>query len=57
LGVTGWTFDQLLDALHNGPSFAKAIQNADVITLDIGNNDLLHGLAASHGIQILLLSF
>jgi lysophospholipase L1-like esterase len=47
LGVPGWTSDQLLDALNNDPAFVEAVRHADVITLDIGNNDLLHGLAAS----------
>lgn len=44
LGVPGWTSNQLLAALQTDPKFQEAVQHADVITLDIGSNDLLHGL-------------
>lgn len=48
LGVPGWTSTQLLDALNNNPTFSLAIQNADVITLDIGNNDILQAADLSN---------
>lgn len=45
LAVDGWRSDDLLDALTNPAnsrynSMRKAISNADVITLDIGSNDV-----------------
>lgn len=46
LGVPGWNSSQLLDALQNDSRFQQAVKHADTITLDIGSNDLLHGLAA-----------
>lgn len=49
LGVPGWTSEQLLAALQTDPKFQEAVQHADVITLDIGSNDLLHALKATGG--------
>ncbi|HEY2422199.1 MAG TPA: GDSL-type esterase/lipase family protein [Neobacillus sp.] len=40
ISFPGWTSQELLDAIQLPASLA-AIQNANVITLDIGNNDLL----------------
>jgi len=40
LGVPGWTTDDLLTALQK-PSMQAALQQAAVVTVDIGNNDLL----------------
>ncbi|WP_251548885.1 SGNH/GDSL hydrolase family protein [Neobacillus muris] len=37
----GWKTTELLAAISNSPENMAAIKNADVITLDIGNNDLL----------------
>jgi lysophospholipase L1-like esterase len=48
LGVPGWTSSQLLSALNNDPNFILAIQSADVITLDIGNNDILQAADISN---------
>lgn len=47
LGIPGWTSTQLLNALQNDPKFKEAVQHANVITLDIGNNDLLQALPTS----------
>ncbi len=44
LGVPGWTTKNLLKALKNDNNFRNSINQADYITLDIGNNDLLHVL-------------
>lgn len=41
LGVPGWTSSDLLNALKSSSQYQSAVQNANVITLDIGNNDLL----------------
>lgn len=41
LGETGWTSQNLLDALKT-KKFQKALENANVVTIDIGSNDLLH---------------
>lgn len=49
LGVPGWTTDQLLAATKSDEAFRQAIIHADVVTLDIGNNDLLQALKASNG--------
>jgi lysophospholipase L1-like esterase len=44
LGVPGWTSTDLLDKLKNNEEFRKAVRKADIITLDIGGNDLLHAI-------------
>ena len=44
LSVPGWTSAQLLDALQNDQRFRQAVTHADVITLDIGSNDLLQAI-------------
>nr|WP_304220087.1 GDSL-type esterase/lipase family protein [Fredinandcohnia onubensis] len=41
LSYPGWTSGQLLDAIKTNPAYLPAIAQADVITLNIGNNDLL----------------
>ncbi len=41
LGVNGWTSGQLLDALTNNASFRNSISTSQVVTWDIGGNDLL----------------
>ena len=41
LGVSGWTSDNLLNALTNNTNFRASVMNARVITWDIGGNDLL----------------
>jgi lysophospholipase L1-like esterase len=40
LGQNGWTSSQLLYALRNDPTFRRAIRGAEVLTWDIGGNDL-----------------
>jgi lysophospholipase L1-like esterase len=40
LGVSGQTSPQLLRALRNDPSMRKALRGADVVTYNIGINDL-----------------
>src|SRR3712207_5265911 len=40
LGRNGWTSSQLLYALRNDPTFRRAIRGAEVLTWDIGGNDL-----------------
>jgi lysophospholipase L1-like esterase len=41
LGVPGWTSADLLNAVKTSPIFKRALNEADVVTLDIGSNDLL----------------
>ncbi len=41
LGVSGWTSTDLLNAIRTNPAFRSAISNANVVTWDIGGNDLL----------------
>lgn len=41
LGIPGWTSTDLLNALQS-PDFERAIQAANVVSIDIGSNDLLH---------------
>jgi lysophospholipase L1-like esterase len=49
LGVPGWTSTDLLNAVNTNPIFKKSLKEADVVTLDIGSNDLLQaaGLTGS----------
>lgn len=37
----GWTSADLLDAVRGDPAFVDGLRGADVVTLDIGGNDLL----------------
>ncbi len=41
LGVPGWTSGDLLSSLQTDSSVIQALQSANVITLNIGSNDLL----------------
>lgn len=47
LGVPGWTSTDLLNALKTNPVFKKSLKSADVITVDIGSNDLLQAAGLS----------
>lgn len=50
LGVSGRTAPQLLEALRNDPSTRKAIRGAEVVTFNIGINDLGEaGMAYENG--------
>src|SRR5215204_5883090 len=40
LGRNGWTSSQLLSALRNDPMFRRATREAEVVTWNIGGNDL-----------------
>ena len=40
LGISGQTSSQLLDALRNDPSTRRSVRSAEVITFNIGINDL-----------------
>lgn len=44
LGVPGWTSTHLLTALKAG-QYTAALQQAKLVTIDIGSNDLLHAAA------------
>lgn len=48
LSKPGWTSSQLLSEMEQNPDYADAIRKADIITLNIGSNDLLlaTGIAA-----------
>ncbi|WP_409270200.1 SGNH/GDSL hydrolase family protein [Neobacillus sp. SCS-31] len=41
LSKPGWTSSQLLAEIEQNPEYADAIRKADIITLNIGSNDLL----------------
>jgi acyl-CoA thioesterase I len=47
LGYPGWTSAQLLDALRHDKAFRTAIGEADVVTWDIGANDIIHAAVRS----------
>lgn len=51
LGVPGWTSADLLNAVKTNPVFKRALKSADVITLDIGSNDLLQAAGISQILQ------
>lgn len=44
LGQNGWHSGDLLNALKNDATFRSAVSSADVLTFDIGGNDLLHAI-------------
>lgn len=44
LGRPGWTSTQLLQALRSNAEFRNAVANADVITWDIGGNDIVQAV-------------
>lgn len=44
LGQNGWQSSDLLNAVRNDTTFRNALSSADVVTFDIGGNDLLHAL-------------
>lgn len=46
-GKSGATSTELLAAISTDPNFSSAIQNADVITLNIGSNDLMQATGIS----------
>ncbi|WP_165347092.1 SGNH/GDSL hydrolase family protein [Gottfriedia acidiceleris] len=51
LGVPGWTTDNLLQAIKYDTNFRQSVKHTDYITLDIGNNDLLHTLKTSNNLE------
>jgi len=40
LGIPGWKSADLLNSLQNDPAFRKQVSDAEVVTWDIGGNDL-----------------
>ena len=44
LGIPGWTSTDLLSALKKNAVFRSAVAQSDVITIDIGGNDLLRAV-------------
>jgi lysophospholipase L1-like esterase len=51
LGVPGWTSADLLNAVKTNPVFKRSLKSADVVTLDIGSNDLLQAAGITQAIQ------
>ena len=47
LGRPGWSSGQLLDALRSDSRFREAVSSADVVTWDIGGNDILRAALQS----------
>jgi len=43
LGIPGWTSSDLLDALRSSPYFRSAVRNSQIVTWNIGGNDLRAG--------------
>ena len=48
LGVSGWTSRELRDAVEGNRTFRDALSGADVVTIDIGMNDLQIARARYH---------
>lgn len=44
LGQNGWHSNDLLNAIRNDATFRNAVSSANVVTWDIGGNDLLHAI-------------
>ena len=44
LGVNGAHSDDLLNSLQNDPNFRSAVSSSQVVTFDIGGDDLLHAI-------------
>lgn len=44
LGQNGWHSSDLLNALQNDANFRNAVSSAEVVTWDIGGDDLLHAV-------------
>ena len=42
LGQNGWTSDELLAALKNDGNFITSVQSAQIVTWNIGGNDMRH---------------
>jgi lysophospholipase L1-like esterase len=51
LGVPGWTSADLLNALKTNPAFKRSLKSADIVTVDIGNNDLIQATGLSQLLQ------
>lgn len=46
LAIDGWTSEDLLASLRDDAGVRDAVAGADLVTLDIGGNDVLHALPA-----------
>ncbi|RBW69842.1 GDSL-type esterase/lipase family protein [Bacillus taeanensis] len=44
LGAPGWTSTDLLNTLNTNPNFDEALRSANIVTLNIGSNDLLKAI-------------
>ncbi|WP_332628411.1 GDSL-type esterase/lipase family protein [Halalkalibacter flavus] len=51
LGVPGLTSSQLLELLKSNPDYTVALENTELITINIGNNDLLKAAGIAEAIQ------
>jgi lysophospholipase L1-like esterase len=47
LGRPGWTSAQLLEALRSSAMFRSAVAQADIVTWDIGGNDIIRAVVRS----------
>lgn len=52
LGTSGWKSKDVLKALQEDEFYIKAIQSADILTLDIGGNDLLGSDFTSQSLRL-----
>jgi lysophospholipase L1-like esterase len=51
LGYPGWTSSDLFNAMNTDAKFSPAIKAADILTLNIGNNDLLGAVGINQIIE------
>jgi lysophospholipase L1-like esterase len=54
LGTTGWKSRDILKALQEYQSYINTIRSADILTLDIGGNDLLGSDFTTNGLSLTL---
>lgn len=52
LGTSGWKSGDILKALQENQSYMKAVQSADILTLDVGGNDLLGSDFTPQGLRL-----
>ena len=52
LGTSGWKSEDILKALQENQFYMKAIQSADILTLDVGGNDLLGSNFTTLGLRL-----
>src|SRR5689334_2359850 len=54
LGTSGWKSGDILKALQENQHYMNAVQSADILTLDVGGNDLLGANFTRQGLRLAL---